>query len=278
MNKAIYKWAGGKRRELNQIKKFLPKKINNYYEPFLGGGAVYWFLYKKITGNYYINDIDKEAINFLEVLKEYPDLIISPLNQLQSNYSKNNSENLKLYYGARDFLNKFNLNINPNQDFVTKITCAYLFYFRNQLAFSGMRRFNSKGEFNVPFGHYKSFKNQITQNHLNQLKNTFIFSNQFDDFLKNASFKSDDFIFIDPPYLGTFSKYSHENPFTETQYLLLKNITFNLNCNLMFCLQDTDFNRGLFSDLNINSYDKNYNTNIRNRVNVKNKHIIITNY
>lgn len=270
--KPIYKWSGGKRRELKHIKEHLPKNINNYYEPFFGGGALFWFL-NNIKGNFYINDLYEDNIDFLLECKYHYNKIKMNLDIFEKKYN-NSSDDLKsnFYYENRIIYN------DKNEDYFSK---ALSFYIVNQLSFSGMKRFNKKGEFNVPFGKYKTFKNQLTINHHNKLLETNLFKTDYKIFLNNQIFKENDFVFLDPPYLGSFIKYKNNLEFTEMDYIFLKNfILNNNNANFMLVIQDNKLNRSIFSKENfyIYQYDVNYNVNIKNRFNKKNKHILIKNY
>ena len=164
----IYKWTGGKRKEIKIFSEYYPDFVKNtidykFIEPFFGGGAVYWSLN---STNNLINDIDKELVNFLEIMKSDSETIIRMADDISKKISeislreKNKlisiseakTERGLTYYEWRDKDRKKGLEEMSNID------RAFRFFLINQLAFNGMRRFNSRGEFNVPYGRYKEPK------------------------------------------------------------------------------------------------------------------------
>lgn len=153
--KPFIKWVGGKTQLLDDIKKSLPKDLNRregltYIEPFVGGGAVlFWILqeYPNIT-RAVINDINAELICTYRVIKNDVDSLISELNRLQAEYLPLSSEDRKEYYLAQRLL--------FNRKDTTDVQTAVLFIFLNRTCFNGLYRVNSKGEFNVPHGKYSN--------------------------------------------------------------------------------------------------------------------------
>lgn len=153
--KPFIKWVGGKTQLLDDIKKSLPKDLDKregltYVEPFVGGGAVlFWILqeYPNIT-RAVINDINAELICTYRVIKNDVDSLISELNRLQAEYLPLSSEDRKEYYLAQRLL--------FNRKDTTDVQTAALFIFLNRTCFNGLYRVNSKGEFNVPHGKYSN--------------------------------------------------------------------------------------------------------------------------
>ena len=147
------KWVGGKTQLLDEVRKSLPRDfaINQhvtYIEPFVGGGAVmFWILqaYSNIE-RAVINDINPELICTYRVIKENVEGLITELSRIQDEYIPKDAEDRKVY-----FLNKRAL-FNTKQ--TTPIETAALFIFLNRTCFNGLYRVNSKGEFNVPHGKY----------------------------------------------------------------------------------------------------------------------------
>lgn len=147
------KWVGGKTQLLDEVKKSLPRDFANrqhitYVEPFVGGGAVmFWILqeYPNIE-RAVINDINEELICTYRVIKESVEGLIAQLSKIQSEYIPLNSEARKDYFMEKRAL--FNTkNTSP-------VELAALFIFLNRTCFNGLYRVNSKGEFNVPHGKY----------------------------------------------------------------------------------------------------------------------------
>ncbi len=179
------KWVGGKR---DVIKKYLanhfPEDFNNYFEPFVGGGAVLLHLQ---PNNVVINDINKELIATYKAIKRNPIELMNILNEYHNNHSKD------FYYELR--------KQNPNNNVEKAARLIYL----NKTCFNGLYRVNSKNEFNVPFNNktkdklvlYNKDNILALSKYLKQSK-TKIYSKDFKEIFKQA--KTGDFIFCDPPY------------------------------------------------------------------------------
>ena len=180
-------------------------------------------------------------------------------------------KNESLYYQLRDMYN----------DLVPSIySDAALYFFINKTAYSGMIRFNSKGEYNVPYGRYKNFNTKIiTEAHHNLLANTEIYNEDYRNVFNMAA--HDDFIFLDPPYDCVFSDYGnieYHDGFNEESHRRLAEDFYNLGCRSLIVIGDTPLIRELYGNNIIAEYGKNYSVNIRNRFQAKATHLVITNY
>ena len=176
----IIKWVGGKRQILPILNQNLPKNFNNYFEPFIGGGALLFNIQPK---NAYISDINFNIINLYNVIK-------NNLNELIENL-KYHEITEEYYYMIRN-MDISNLN---------NIQLASRFLFLNKTCFNGLYRENSKGKFNVPFGKYKNPKLLDISNAIeisNYFNNNNININNFD--YKNILeyVNKNDFIYFDP--------------------------------------------------------------------------------
>jgi DNA adenine methylase len=273
--KPFFKWAGGKTKELSKIKQYLPNKINTYYEPFVGGGAA-WLRLNHIPS--VINDKWFDVYNFYTQLKENSDILISRLQEIIENYncihfegiSKEEFSNTagKLYYYYRD--NTFE---NP-------IDKAIQFWILRQLSFSGMNRFNSNGQYNVPFGWYQKLR-QIEWNEEFQsiFENTTILNVDFEECLINVT--ENDFVFLDPPYTTKFNKYSPDGAFTENDQIRLANWFKNSKSSNMIIINKDDFTTELYKDYIVEEYDYRYSIKVRDRISSEDseiKHILAANY
>lgn len=155
--KPFVKWVGGKTQLLNDIKNTLPRDLSQrdeitYIEPFVGGGAVmFWILqeYPNIT-RAIINDINAELICTYRVIKSDVESLITELNRLQTEYLPLNEIDRKEYFLAH----RKRFNEKKHSDVET----AALFIFLNRTCFNGLYRVNSKGKFNVPHGKYTNPK------------------------------------------------------------------------------------------------------------------------
>jgi DNA adenine methylase len=285
----IYKWTGGKRKDIKHFEKYLPIFTKNgedymYVEPFFGAGALYWYLNNKTN---IINDIDYDLINFLNILKsdEEKNLTIminqmeekiSEITKLEKNgdidFREAKTERGYFYYLWRD------KDRSKGLENLSNLERAFRFYFVNQWAFNGMRRFNSRGEFNIPYGNYKQIKVQHTKEHLDLLKNTEINCGDYKEIiLKNDVEKT--FIFLDPPYTREFKEYSHENSFGEEQQIELFEVFQKCKkSSVMLIINKDDFTEQLYKNYIKDEYDFKYSTNIKNRYSNEVKHLIITNY
>jgi DNA adenine methylase len=284
----IYKWTGGKRKEIKMFSKHYPDFVKHnsdytFVEPFFGGGAVYWNINANTN---IINDNDVELINFLKVVKENPHSILELSKEISielSNISKREKLNLISISEAKTQRGVFyyewrNKDRNNGLSNLSEVERAFRFLMVNQLAFNGMRRFNSKGEFNVPYGNYKTFNPNITKEHVDKLKNTEIFCGSYKDVMNNND-SDNTFMFIDPPYTREFTQYSPESVFgLEQQKELFNTFKSMEKSKVMIVINKDEFTADLYKDYIKDEYDLKYSTNIKNRFNNSVKHLVITNY
>ncbi|HNR43908.1 MAG TPA: DNA adenine methylase [Methanofastidiosum sp.] len=222
--KPFMKWAGGKSQLIPELTSRLPKeiidtgKIDTYIEPFVGGGAFFFYLKSRFQiNNSYLFDINRELIVGYKVLQNNPKELINHLNILEIEYiDKNEEERKNYYYEIRDRynsqINSFDY-INYNAKWIER---ASHMIFLNRTCFNGLFRQNKNGEFNVPHGRYKNpricDKENITKVNL-ALKNTEIICGDFSDSLKYVNNNS--LVYFDPPYrpltkTSSFTSYSKE--------------------------------------------------------------------
>ncbi len=153
---------------------------------------------------------------------------------------------------------------------------AALYYFINKTAYSGMIRFNARGEYNVPYGRYKNFNTAlITEAHHNLLQNTEIHNGDYREIFNMVV--PEDFVFLDPPYDCVFSDYGNED-FNEASHRQLAEDFFDLGCMALMVIGATPLTMELYGGHIIAEYDKNYYVNIRNRFQAEAIHIIVTNF
>ncbi|MCB9001003.1 MAG: DNA adenine methylase [Bacteroidales bacterium] len=163
-----------------------------------------------------------------------------------------------------------------------------IFLFIRNFAYSGMFRYNSKGEFNVPYGgigyNRKNFQKKVdylkTEPLKQLLSKTTIENLDFEDFFQLHVPSQNDFVFLDPPYDSEFSTYT-KNEFTKDDQKRLANyLIHKCKAKWMMIIKNTDFILNLYENkgLTINSFDKTYLVSFMNRNNKKTEHLIITNY
>jgi DNA adenine methylase len=277
----LIKWTGGKRRELGHILANLPTFAApgadwKFVEPFFGGGAVFFALGHT---NAVINDADEELVNFYRVAARGDDRFLAEVDRVAGLFEGERTDALRdaqalAYYEARDLDRGGLLAALPDW------RRAARFFVVNQLAFSGMRRFNAAGEFNVPFGHYKSFNGTALRNqrHTELLAGSDIMCGGYDAVLA-AHDTPNTFIFIDPPYTRVMKTYSAGSTFgDEEQRQLAAHLKSMKNASWMVVIDRSPLTEELYGDNVALTYPVSYGVNIKNRFDQAAEHILATNY
>lgn len=205
----IVKWVGGKRQLMFELLKNMPENYNRYFEPFIGGGALFFELQPE---NAYISDMNEELINLYQVVR---DNVYELINDLQ-----------KHDISKEYFMEIRNIDRTEEYKNWSNVKKASRFIYLNRTCFNGMYRVNSKGEFNVPFGHYKNPR-ILDENNLincsNLLQKTEIKHADFSEILKAV--KKGDFAYFDPPYVplsetSSFTSYTKDGFDMDMQFKL----------------------------------------------------------
>lgn len=266
------KWAGGKSKLLGEITKRLPKKWSgSYFEPFVGGGAVFFFFKStaKQRFNAYLSDTNEELINAYASVAIAPDKIIALLRTHENNHSK------KHYYWVRDELKA-----------QTQLTRAARFIYLNRTCFNGLYRVNKAGKFNVPMGDYKKpvICNVLGIQHAsNVLDNTKVTAQIFHEAIAGAM--RGDFIYCDPPYLpksdtAEFTSYTSEG-FTLGDHEQLRAELARADkrgAKWMLSEGDSTFIRKLFKGYNIMPVKSRHSVAASGDSREVSKELLITNY
>lgn len=244
--KPFLKWVGGKGRVISQLEKYFPSEYGSYFEPFVGGGAVYFDIEAKIAT---INDINKSLVGAYINIRDHVDLLIKELTDLQQRYySLDEDKQKQMFYEIRD-------EYNDIRD-KSSLKKSALLIFLNKTCFNGMYRENRSGKFNVPFGKHQkpTICDENNLRHVaNRLKNTTILSETYKVAIKEA--KAGDFVYLDPPYhpinpTSSFTSYS-EADFLEKDQVELKELIDELTtrkCKVMLSNSDTPFIQNLYRD------------------------------
>jgi len=269
------KWAGGKTQVLDKIMELMPKEYENYFEPFVGGGAL---LLSLSPQNAYINDSNKELMCVYECLRN-EDLFNNLLNKLQEHEEKHNEE---YYYEIRSLDRLENFKEIPIYE-----RAARLIYL-NKSCFNGLYRVNSNGYFNVPSAKkekvitYDRENMELLKDYFSRGK-IFMSSVDFEEAVKEA--KKGDFVYFDPPYdtladKGTFTSYSKDS-FGKDSQLRLANVYKELSkrgVKVMLSNHNTAYINELYHEFNIYVIKAkriiNANPNGRGEI----EEVIITNY
>ncbi|MFV0392324.1 MAG: DNA adenine methylase [Paludibacteraceae bacterium] len=235
------KWAGGKGQLLNKFQDLYPNglkqnKINNFYESFLGSGAVFFDIVQKYEIEYaYLYDINEELVLTYQVIQKDVSKLIDFMYRYEKNYLKlNKTQRQEFYYDQRTNYNLQRFNIDYNKYSENWFPRASQLIFLNKTCFNGLYTVNSKGEFNLPAGDYKNPTICDEQNLLavsKVLQNAEIRKADFKEMIKDL--KSNSFVYFDPPFrpiskTSNFKSYSKQG-FEDNEQIQLANLFKYLN-------------------------------------------------
>ncbi len=241
------KWAGGKGQLLKQYDTFFPQiPITNYYEPFVGSGAVFFYLRgQKLFKQYHLSDVNEELINCYQVIQDDVETLIALLAYHKEKHTRLGK---KHYYmvRAKDRDNKW--------EKTSEVERAARMIYLNKTCFNGLWRVNSKGQFNVPMGRYKN-PDILNEERLKAasvaLQGVEIAVKGFEQVVEYA--EKGDFVYFDPPYVplsptANFTSYSADS-FGETQQHELAEVFTHLDkkgCYVMLSNSDTPLVKELY--------------------------------
>lgn len=256
------KWAGGKRSVIPEIAKRLPDNMPNYWEPFAGGGAVF-FAIENMIGKAYLSDLNEELMLAYKMIQKNPEDIIDSL-LLHSQKHKKASYYLKVRGSAG----------------TDAIEIASRFIYLNRTCYNGLYRVNKSGKFNVPKGSYKNPMICDSENLRavsKVLKKVSIKLGQFD---KTVTPKGGDFIYCDPPYDECFASYQ-PGGFNQDDQTRLKNSVDEwvaAGANVMISNADTQLIRKLYKNYNISTIKASRNISCKSDGRGKIDEVLITTY
>ncbi len=280
----MIKYRGGKSREIPHIMWHVPRFSGRYVEPFFGGGALFFYLEPRQA---IINDINHRLMAFYRGVRDnYADLR-SELDEIEREYSENRKEFERLKASHPDERVEdrneemyYRLRAMYNGTAAKSYSDALLYYYINKTAYSGMIRYNSNGEFNVPFGRYQHLNtNSVTLPHSELLKRAEIYNGDYGEVFNICG--PEDFVFLDPPYDCVFSDYGNEEykeGFNEDSHRRLAADFVNLPCKALMVIGSTPLTEELYRGYILEEYSKSYAVNIRNRFKSDAKHIVVANY
>ena len=244
------KWVGGKSKLLKKLDAYLPDLVKkgefNYVEPFLGGGAFFFY----IISNYrvkkaYLNDLNPHLIHLYQDIKDNNQSLCETVGELENEYKMSNDKK-EYYLEKRNRFNSINKSLEKSS----------IFILLNKTGFNGMYRENSKGHFNIPFGNMKNPK--ILNREL--LINVSEVLNSSDIVLSSNSFEkikvkeNNTFYYIDPPYrpiskTSSFTDYT-KSYFNDEIQEKLKNYCDSIDKRGNFFMQSNSFSEdGFFQEL-----------------------------
>jgi DNA adenine methylase len=230
------KWVGGKRSLLNAIKPLLPAQFKNYYEGFVGGGALFFTIGPQAQ-HCYLSDNNLDLIISYQVIKADPTRLIDRLKLYAASHSKDE------FYRVRAI------------EYTDPVEVAARFIYLNRTCFNGLYRVNKSGKFNVPLGDYKN-PNIVQEENIRAchklLQNTTITYHEYDQI--DPMPRGGDLVYLDPPYHPTtddsFTAYTKEN-FTEQDQSNLRDFALRLHkagAYVMLSNSKTKFIADLYSD------------------------------
>lgn len=291
--KPFIKWVGGKGQLIEQLEALLPADFVErdnvtYIEPFVGGGAMLFYMLQKFPNikSAVINDINPDLTLSYKIVRDNPTELIESLNTIQSEYyALNSEEERKMFFlKQRELFNTKNL---------TQIENTTLFFFLNRTCYNGLYRVNKGGKFNVPFGKYITpticdAKTIYADSKL--LQNVEIMTGDFEQtFIK---IKGNTFFYFDPPYrplsnTSSFNDYSKED-FNDEAQIRLKLFCDRLDkIGVDFMLSNSDcmanngsdrFFDDLFAEYTIERVWASRNVNAIASKRGKIKEIVVNNY
>ena len=181
----VVKWAGGKSRLIDELVARIPGRFRRYFEPFVGGGALF---FRTAPTSAVLNDSNRDLINTYRCIAWNVESVIRWLVQLRRRHDQDH------YYQIRD---RFNDRERP----MTDVARAAAFIYLNKTCYNGLYRVNSKGRFNVPIGRYKDpqiFDPEHLRATSRLLRRAEISAGDYRDCVEAV--RAGDFVYFDPPY------------------------------------------------------------------------------
>ena len=269
----VLKWAGGKTQLLDTIIERMPKTYHRYYEPFIGGGAVFLAVSPAIA---VINDTNEQLINLYQQMKTNAPAFVEIVNCLDGIPC-----NKDVYYRIRERYNEKIANRTVDAE------CAALMIWLNKHCFNGLYRVNGKGLFNVPYNNKttgKSIDNENLMAIAEYLQTSDITIACADFEAACRDIRSDDFVYFDSPYVpvsetADFTDYTKDGFLLEDHQrlaALFKRLD-RIGAKIMLSNNDVPLVRELYREYNIEPLEVKRLIN-RNAAKRSGKEVIVTNY
>lgn len=294
--KPFIKWAGGKSRLLPKLIPLLPAFLEfgtftRYVEPFVGGGAMFFYLAQKYDlREYHISDSNLDLINTYKTIRDYPLALTALLKSMQTDFSGMDNEERQQYYANIRNLYNANLLTRELANIKTSVVKAANFIFLNKTCFNGLYRVNRKGEFNTPIGSNAKPMICDSDNILavsKLLNNPNVYITDCDYASIPVTIDSQTFIYLDPPYrpvskTANFTSYS-SGKFNDNDQVKLQQQFYKWNSSLAYIMMsNSDTQDNYFDDLyrhfNINRITANRAINSKVSARGSIFELVITNY
>ena len=238
MSNPLFIWAGGKNKMLKHYKPFMPKNVNTYCEPFFGGGAMYVYVLKHYSPNeLIINDVNSDIVRIYKTIKSDCDSFVKILDEMSEEYLPLDKAARKDYY--------YSLRHKHDYDYVSWDSTkeAAVLYFLMKTGFNGIFQLNinTNNRYGTPSGllnqRTKVYDKDVVEWWNKALQNTQILSGDWKDTVSYVEDKENNFVFLDPPYRGSFTSYGQE--FTDSdQSSLVDYVKQNKDTRVFLCNRD----------------------------------------
>jgi DNA adenine methylase len=238
MSNPLFIWAGGKNKMLKHYKPFMPKNVNTYCEPFFGGGAMYVYVLKHYSPNeLIINDVNSDIVRIYKTIKSDCDSFVKILDEMSEEYLPLDKAARKDYY--------YSLRHKHAYDYVSWDSTkeAAVLYFLMKTGFNGIFQLNinTNNRYGTPSGllnqRTKVYDKDVVEWWNKALQNTQILSGDWKDSVSYVEDKENNFVFLDPPYRGSFTSYGQE--FTDDdQNSLVEYVKQNKDTRVFLCNRD----------------------------------------
>ena len=272
--KPFVKWAGGKTQLLGPLSALIPDEFNDYFEPFIGGGAMFFYLANKnlIRKKVFLSDINFDLINVYKCLRDKLELLLSKLIDHQERYFQGR---IAYYYKLR------------RATFEDDLGRAAQLITLNKTCYNGLYRVNKKGMFNVPIGSYKKpiicdIANLKKVSSILNRPNTRIECTEYQQILQHA--REDDFVYLDPPFspiskTSNFTEYTMGGFGMEDQLNLAKifRSLVRRKCKVVLSNSDSALIRNLYKEFKIMKVGSLRSINCKSSGRKGNKELIIYN-
>ena len=276
--KPFVKWVGGKTQLLADLVKIVPTKFNCYFEPFLGGGALFLKIQPKKA---ILGDFNCQLITAWKIIQKSPQKLVQYLNDLTNNF--NNTLDKKQFFLDQK-INYNNFLFHKKSDLIKQTA---LFIFLNKTCFNGLYRVNQKGEFNVPWNKDESVT-LYSKNNIEAI-NDFLTNNDITFFCQDfgqilSKVQKRDFVYLDPPYdlvkKDSFVSYTKDK-FLDSEQKRLASFFDKLDkkgCFVALSNHDTDTVRKLYAKHHIQTVSAKRMINCQGTKRGAVDEVIITNY
>ena len=250
--KPLFIWAGGKNKMLKHYKPFMPKTVNTYAEPFFGGGAMFIHVVQNYDPkNLIINDINQDIVRIYKTIKDDCETFIQLMDEMSKEYLPLTKAKRKDYY--------YSLRHKHAYEYVfwDSTKEAAVLYFLMKTGFNGIYQLNinTNNRYGTPSGLLNQ-KDQVYDTEVvkwwnKHLQKATILSGQWSDALSYLEDKPNDFVFLDPPYRGSFTSYGQEFADSD-QNKLVDYVVNQKEATVFLCNRDIDDgfydNRNLIMD------------------------------